>query len=304
MRLIEDKDRRQRAILNIIVLLVAFVGVAKRSQTLEETSTFENILIDSFAPIQTSVTSVRTQVSSFFDHYLANISASRKNVDLRKRVGDLENSINGFEELEKENKRLKDLLQFGQGIGYKKILAQVVAWDASSDFRVIRINKGLSNGVRLQSPVVTSQGLVGYIYRLTDHFADILTVLDNNNRVDGLIQRVRAHGIVEGFNNEKSIMKYVSRAEPIILGDVVITSGLGNIYPKGIHVGTVSRIERESYGITQNVEITPAVDFGRLEEVVILSAEGDEQKKREWEALDQMDEAQENQSRSNSGRGR
>ena len=109
---------------------------------------------------------------------------------------------------------------------------------------------------------------------------------------------MRAHGIVEGYNSEKSIMKYVSRAEPIILGDVVITSGLGNIYPKGIRVGKVSRIERESYGITQNVEITPAVDFGRLEEVVILVAEGDEQKKREWEALDQMDEDSEKQARS------
>lgn len=293
MRLIEDKDRRQRAVLNIIVLLISFVGVAKRNHILDETSAFENVLINSFAPIQSSVTSVRTEISDFFDHYVANLNASKKNIELHKRIAELESQINAFEELKKENIRLKNLLQFGQGLGYKKILAQVVAWDASSDYRVIRINKGLSDGVRLQSPVVTAQGLVGYIYRLTDHFADILTVLDNNNRVDGLIQRVRAHGIVEGFNNEKSIMKYVSRAEPIILGDVVITSGLGNIYPKGIEVGTVSRIERESYGITQNVEITPAVDFGRLEEVVILSAENDDQKKREWEALDQMDEAEE-----------
>lgn len=290
MRLIEDKDRRQRAILNVVVLLISFIGVAKRSQTYDETSAFENLLIDSFAPIQSSVTSIRTSVTGFFDHYVANLNASKDNVDLQKRVSELENQIYKFSEVQKENKRLKELLQFGSDIAFKKILAQVVAWDASSDYRVIRINKGLKDGVRLQSPVVTSQGLVGYIYRLTDHFADILTVLDGNNRVDGLIKRVRAHGIVEGYNNEKSIMKYVSRAEPIILGDIVITSGLGNIYPKGINVGTVSMIERESYGITQKVEITPAVDFGRLEEVVILSSEGDEQKRREWDALDQMDE--------------
>jgi rod shape-determining protein MreC len=298
VRLIEDKERRQKAVLNILVLLIAFVGVAKRSKTLDETSAFENILIDSFAPLQTSLTSIRTEVASFFDHYVVNINASKKNVSYQKRIDELEGEIAQFQELRRENKRLKDLLQFGTGVDYKKILAQVVAWDASSDFRVIRINKGLGDGVTLQSPVIKANGLVGYIYRLTDSFADILTVLDNNNRVDGLIQRVRAHGIVEGYNSEKSIMKYVSRAEPIILGDVVITSGLGNIYPKGIRVGKVSRIERESYGITQNVEITPAVDFGRLEEVVILVAEGDEQKKREWEALDQMDEDSEKQARS------
>ncbi|CAN0328813.1 unnamed protein product, partial [Chrysoparadoxa australica] len=158
VRLIEDKDRRQRAILNVVVLLISFIGVAKRSQTFDETSAFENVLIDSFAPIQSSVTSLRTRVAGFFDHYIANINASKENVDLRKRVGDMENQIFNFREVEKENKRLKDLLQFGSDIAYKKILAQVVAWDASSDYRVIRINKGLKEGVKLQSPVVTSQG--------------------------------------------------------------------------------------------------------------------------------------------------
>ncbi len=294
MRLIEDKDRRQRAILNFIVLFISLVGVAKRNYVLDETSLFENILIDSFAPLQSSVTSIRSEAGNFFDHYIANISASKNNIELKRKINDLDGRIFEFKELAKENKRLKKLLDFGEGISYRKVLAQVVAWDSNSDFKVIRINKGLKDGVQLQAAVVTSEGLVGYIYRLTDHFADILTVLDSNNRVDGLVQRVRSHGIIEGYNNEKSIMKYISRAEPIILGDVVITSGLGNIYPKGIKVGTVSRVERESYGITQNVEITPAVDFGRLEEVVILLSDEDEQKRREWAALDQMDEEADN----------
>lgn len=294
MRLIEDRDRRQRAILNFVVLFISLVGVAKRSYVLDQTSTFENFLIDSFAPLQSSVTSVRSEVGNFFDHYITNINASKGNIELRRKIDDLENKIFDFKELSRENKRLKKLLDFGDGITYRKVLAQVVAWDANSDFNVIRINKGLKDGVQLQAAVVTSEGLVGYIYRLTDHFSDILTVLDSNNRVDGLVQRVRSHGIIEGYNNEKSIMKYISRSEPIILGDTVITSGLGNIYPKGVRVGTVSRIERESYGITQNVEITPAVDFGRLEEVVILLSSEDDQKRREWEALDQMDEEADN----------
>lgn len=290
MRLTEDRDRRQRAILNFIVLFVSLVGVAKRNYVLDQTSSFENLLIDSLAPLQSSVTSIRSEVGNFFDHYIANINASKSNIELHRKIDSLENKIFAFKEVSRENKRLKKLLDFGDGITYRKVLAQVVAWDANSDFKVIRVNKGFKDGVQLQAAVVTSEGLVGYIYRLTDHFSDILTVLDSNNRVDGLVQRVRSHGIIEGYNNEKSIMKYISRAEPIILGDVVITSGLGNIYPKGVKVGTVSRIERESYGITQNIEISPAVDFGRLEEVVILLSDGDEQKRREWEALDSMDE--------------
>jgi rod shape-determining protein MreC len=188
----------------------------------------------------------------------------------------------------KENKRLKGLLRFGEEIPRKKILAQIVGWDAASDFKVLRINKGLKDGIQLQSTVITSQGLVGYIYRLTNSFSDIITILDSNNRVDGIVQRTRSHGIVEGFSGRTCQMKYVKRAEPIILNDLVLTSGLGNIYPKGLKVGSISHIERESFGITQQVEITPAVDFGRLEEVVVLVVEGDEQRRRELETLNDI----------------
>ena len=168
----------------------------------------------------------------------------------------------------------------------KRILAQIVSYDANSDFRVLRINKGSGDGIKLQSTVVTSDGVVGYIYRLTDHFADILTIIDTNNRVDVLVQRTRSHGIVEGYRASKCLMKYVSQTDPVILGDEVITSGLGNVYPKGLRVGSVTRIERESYGITQQIEVTPAVDFTTLEEVVVLSFENDDARRLEWQALD------------------
>ena len=294
MRLVEDQNKRLKFILNFIVIVIAFIGISRKSDTLRETSAFENIMIDSFAPVQKGVVFLNTQVTDFFQNYVANISASKENKNLKNQVGMLESKIFELSEIEKENQRLKKLLEFGGGIAYKRVLAQVVAWDGSSDFQVIRINKGFSEGVRLQSPVVTADGLVGYIFRLTDHFADILTILDSNNRVDGLIQRVRAHGIIEGYSGNKALMKYVSRTEPVILNDQVITSGLGNVYPKGIRVGRVTRIEKESFGITQQIELTPSVDFGRLEEVIVLVGENDQLRKKEWEALDQMDEGEGN----------
>lgn len=290
MSLVVDNRRRLKIFLNSIILIFSFIIFTKRQMVIKETSFFENLLVDTFAPIQRGVKSIHSEVTGFFTNYLINVNASKENDSLRNKINDLEGKLFELDEIEKENIRLKQLMEFGSEISHKKILAQVVAWDASSDFRVIRINKGFKDGVRLQAPVVTADGLVGYIYRLTDHFADILTLLDSSNRVDGIIQRVRTHGIVEGYSFERCLMKYVSRTEPIILNDVVITSGLGNIYPKGIRVGTVSRIERESYGITQHVEVTPVVDFGTLEEVAVLVGQGDEIKKKEWEALDKMDE--------------
>ena len=97
----------------------------------------------------------------------------------------------------------------------------------------------------------------------------MITILDQNNRIDGIIVRTRSHGIVEGYSNGQCIMKYVTRSEPIVEGDLVMTSGIGKIYPKAIRVEKFQRL-KESYGITQFVEIEPAVDFGKLEEVIVL----------------------------------
>ncbi|OIQ16846.1 MAG: rod shape-determining protein MreC [Bacteriovorax sp. MedPE-SWde] len=286
MKVALNEGSRLKIIINVLVISMALYGVSKRDVNVKETTIFENFMLDTLAPLQRGVTFVHHQVISFFDHYVTNVNASKENIALKSSVGDLKQHIFSLEQVEAENKRLKKLLQFGEDLQRKKILAQVVAWDSSSDFRVLRINKGHSDGIKLQSTVVTANGVVGYIYRLTDNFADILTILDPNNRVDVLINRTRSNGILEGYSGWRCMMKYVTRTDPVRLNDLVITSGLGNIYPKGLKVGNVSKVERESYGITQNIEVAPTVDFSKLEEVVVLVAEGNQRKKLEWQALD------------------
>lgn len=289
LKLVQDSTQRLKVVVTIVVLGFSFYRFAKRDFNYRETTFFEEFMIDSFGPVQRAFSMSQIWLSDLINHYLANVNASKENEELAQRIAKLESSLLATNEITKENQRLKELLKFGQTHTHQEILAQIVAWDASSDFRVIRINKGAADGVKIQSPVVTANGVVGYIYRLTDHFADVLTILDPNNRVDGIVARIRAHGIIEGYTNRRALMKYVTRTEPVILDDLILTSGLGNIYPKGLVIGKVDRIERQSYGITQHIEIRPAVDFSRLEEVVILISSADESKKREWTALDALD---------------
>lgn len=261
---------RLRLILNLIVLAISLYGISQKDPTVAGPTMFESLMIESFAPLQRGIYYVRDQISSFFDHYLFMVAADKENNILRKRVVELENTIYQLEELKRENDRLKELLRFGQEIPREKVLAQIVGWDSSSQFRVLRLNKGKDDGIVLKSSVVTHQGLIGHVYRLTAHHADVITILDQNMRVDAIVDRTRSHGIIEGFSPTLCVMKYVTRTEPVSVGDQVITSGLGNIYPKGLKVGTISRIERESYGITQLIEVTPSVDFRKLEEVIVL----------------------------------
>ena len=288
MNLVVSEKQRLKVVLNIIVLGMSLFNIFQREVLFDETSLFERTVIDSIAPIQRGVFSLRESVSSLFSDYLLNVSASKMNKDLRKQMADLNHQVFTYEEVRRENLRLKKMLQFAQTLPRHKVLAQVVAWDASSDFKVIRLNRGLEHGVKLQDPVITSDGLVGYVYRLTDNFSDVLTILDPNNRIDAIIERTRSHGIIEGRARGKCQMKYVSRTEPVILHDKVFSSGLGHIYPKGVVIGKVTKIQKESYGITQYIEIGPSDNFAQLEEVLILTTSGEYSYQKELKALDEL----------------
>lgn len=286
LRLINEHGFRVKLSINIFVLAVSLYGVSRWKIISDRTTPFERLMIDTFAPVQRTAYYIRERLHDLTTAYFLNVDATRKNVILQKQIDEQEKRIFEFREMELENQRLKALLQFGTTEESTQIMAQVVAWDASSDMRVLRINKGLKDGIKDQSIVVTAKGLVGYIYRISDHFADVLTILDSNNHVDVLVERTRSYGIVEGHRSNTCVMKYLIRTDPVILNDVVLTSGLGNIYPKGVSVGKITRIEKESYGISQYVEITPSVDFEKLEEVIVVVLHNQEVRDREWALLD------------------
>lgn len=254
----------------MIVGILALYGVAMQNYEVQSVSYFEGLLIEVLAPIQRGTLSFKERVTYLVDHYINIVNTSKENEQLRKTVLSLENEIFKQSEIHKENQRLKQLLQFGEEIKRERVLAQIVSWGSSSEFKILRINKGGNHGLKPMSPVITTTGLVGYVYKVGHNYSDILTILDQNSRVDTLLVRTRTHGIVEGRSNFKCSMKYVSRTEELNIGDAIITAGLGEVYPKGIKVGTVSKIDKKNYGITQDIEITPSVDFHKLEEVVVL----------------------------------
>lgn len=265
------KDRfKLKVFLNLLTLFLSLYGISHQSWEIRESSLFDKWLIELIGPVQRLSFIAKESTTGFFNNYVWLINASKQNKELTKKIKEMENKIFELKEIGQENIRLKSLLQFGEEIPRQKILAQVVAWDAGVNYKVLRINKGSNHGIKLKSAVITADGLVGQVLRISNNFSDVLTILDHNIRVDGIVERTRTHGIIEGYSNFKCVMKYVTRTEPVVLDDLIISSGLGNIYPKGIRIGRITKIERETYGITQFIELTPIVDFSKLEEVVVL----------------------------------
>lgn len=255
---------------NLIVLSLAIYGLSQKRFDLEEMTLFQRLVVEVVAPLQKGITSSREELGDLVDNYVRIVNTSKENVYLKEKIGRLENDLFQMEEIRRENFRLKQMLRYSEDIQQDKILAQVIGWDSANQFKVLRLNRGENDGIQLMAPVITHKGLVGYVYRLGSHYADVLTILDPNNRVDALIERTRTHGIVEGVFNHRCALKYVNRNEPIEIGDKMITAGVGGIYPKGIKVGIITDIDRETAGMTLGVEITPSVDFHKLEEVLVL----------------------------------
>lgn len=250
--------------------IISIYGLSQKKFTIGEMTLFQKVVTELLSPIQSGIVSSQQSFSSFIDNYFRIVNTNKENRFLRNKINSLEAELFQLQVAKKENARLKGLLNYSKEIPFEKIMAKVIGWDSSNQFKVLRINKGERDGIKALAPVITHQGLVGYIYRVGVNYSDILTILDPNNRVDSIVERTRTHGIVEGILNNRCVMKYVVKNEPLEIGDRLLTAGVGGVYPKGIKVGIVTQIHKENTGLTLNVELTPSVDFHRLEEVIVL----------------------------------
>ena len=269
LKLIQESSKT-KIVNNLMVGVLAIYGISQKQFNLSEPSLFHQIVTEVVSPVQEGLASSKQSLSSLWDNYLSIVDTSKENSILKKQISRLESDITSMEEMRKENLRLKRLLSFSEEVSHQKIMAQVVGWDSANEFKVIRLNKGTRHGIKAMAPVVTNQGLVGYVYRATENYSDVLTILDQNNRVDIVVERTRTHGIVEGVFNFKCALKYIMRNEHVEVGDKLITAGVGGIYPKGIKVGMITDISKENFGMTLSIEVVPSVDFDKLEEVLVM----------------------------------
>jgi len=222
------------------------------------------------APIQAGITYSIDFGTRLLQNYVLLVNTNQEYSNIMEENRKLLNTIHNYQEMEAENKRLRALLQFQDRIEDAKIVAQVIAKDVTSEFRSIRINKGAKAGIMKGMPVLTHEGVVGKVLRTTANYSDIIEMLDNLSSVDAIDQRSRARGVLEGATDFSCILKYALRTDDIQVGDTIVSSGLDGIYPKGMMLGTVLKVNKKNYGITQDVEVRPNVDFSKLEEVLVI----------------------------------
>lgn len=176
-----------------------------------------------------------------------------------------------------ENVQLRALLAFKQQHTYRSVSARVIGRDPSHWFSTILVDRGAADGVQRNDPVVTSDGLVGHVIETAGSWARVLLILDPRNAVGVAVERTREAGVAEG-QEKKTVLrvKYLSRDADIQPGDRVITSGLGQIYPRGLPVGTVISVRRTGVNLFQEALVKPAAGLNHLEDVLIILRGGAE----------------------------
>jgi len=205
-----------------------------------------------------------------WSHYFNLVSVSKENDALKKALANAHERDNQYREMALANHRLREFVALKKESPLRLVAAEIIAKDPSPWYKTVIINKGRNGGVAAGCPVIVPQGVVGFILSAGSHSSKVLLIVDRNSAVDALVQRTRARGLVQGTAGRLCRFDYALRKLDIKVGDPVVTSGFDGVYPKGIRVGYISKIVRRNAGLFQEVELTPYVDFTKIEEVLVV----------------------------------
>ena len=262
----------KKMVLIVGVILLIAVNIIVLSVNSRRYSTFglERIAISFISPFQELFTRTIGFSKDIWHQYFALASLARENAVLTTRLNQAAEKNNLLHETELANDRLRNLLDFQKNITELVVAAEVIGKDPSTWFKTVIIDKGEADGLTKGLPVVMPQGIAGQVIEVANHYAKVMLIIDRNSAVDSLVQRTRARGVVQGESTDQLQLAYVLRKKDVQVGDIVVSSGLDGVYPKGLRIGQVTEVIEHEADIFHEVFITPFVDFEKLEEVLVV----------------------------------
>jgi len=265
-----DLRKRRGTLVIISLVLCTVVLIVLQISGRYGGDELHNVGLRPLSPWQRALHGIVDSVGTVFKNHVLLVNLKEENRQIREEVRRLKRENAELRESAQTLERLQRLLLLKAKVPAPMIAAEVVAYSPSAWFRTIVINKGQRDGVRKGLPVVTLEGVVGKVIRISPSSSVVLLVIDRNSSVDSLAQRTRTRGIVEGEGGGRCYLRYVPRTEDIQVGDHIVTSGLGGIFSKGLSMGEVVKVEKKAYGLFQDIEVMPSADLSRLEEVMVI----------------------------------
>ena len=261
-------------IIGIIITIIILIFVVIFSNGENNATFIENVASKLVMPVQNGLTYLKNKISGN-DTFFTDINNLREeNEELKAQNSELEQSLRELENIKTENETLKEYLNLTEKYGeYKTIPAYVINRDISNYTKTIIINVGTDDGIEENMTVIADQGLVGHVVSVTNSTAKVQTIIDTGSSVSCMMsateESIVCKGTLDSHNELKAM--YIPTDYNMIQGDSVETSGLGGIYPKGIHIGTVKKVENTQNITDRYAVIETAIDFDKLSTVLVIN---------------------------------
>ena len=254
------------------LIIATFIGLfmlMSETHTNEGTSRFQSVVQTLTYPLQASVNSVASTFKNLWYSYISLIDVNEENKLLRQQLLDMEEKMNQHIENSVQFLRLRNQLLFASKKITEKIFAEIIGESADNNHDISLINRGSNQLVQRNYVVLRKEGLVGRIQSVSPFQSSVQLITDHRSRVSALIQRNRIRGLIYG-THEGLEMRQINQHANIKIGDRIISSGLGGLYPKGLLIGWVKEIRRQKHELFKTAILDSAVDFKQIEEVFVI----------------------------------
>jgi rod shape-determining protein MreC len=269
--------KNYRTIIFVGVIFAAALILLSYSLKYDSSTSFvKKIVLEAAAPVQKILNASIEGVSNAWMRYIHLVGLEADNRILKNKIAALQTELILYKEGYLEAQRLQKILSLQNDYHHSSIAARVIGREQAALSKTFWINKGSAHGLKSGMPVIVPPGLIGRLTDVSWHSSKVLLLIDENSNVDALIQRTRVQGIVRGAGSRGCVVRYISKIQDVKEGDVIMTSGMSNIFPKGLLIGTVSHVDHRDVGLFLKIRVTPFVDFSTLEEVLILAADQQE----------------------------
>lgn len=268
-----------------LVLLGALIALAVAVRSLEDKDEDDYTVLDRavvtlVTPLQSGLRYVLDGVSHGYERYVANVNAAERNDKLGAELAEVRRRLVAMDEIKRENSRLSALIALRErSTDVEYLAARVIGNSTSALFRSVRIDIGSNDGVVRGMGVLSAEGVVGRVMNVAAGSSEVMLIVDAASSVDVLVARSRARGRLRGLGDETALtarIDYVSRSANVEERDTILTTGAGKVFPKGLLVGWVSKVDRVEHGLYQEVMIEPAAKLLAMDEVFVVKAFGPE----------------------------
>jgi rod shape-determining protein MreC len=263
-------DIRQRSgYLFLAVVLGQIILISAQVNSRTGMPVLEAVTFGVYAEAQRVTGGVLSGVRRVWTGYIGLWRAQAENAELKRRLAAVEVELQEQRALADRTRALEQLLELRDRSNLKTIGAEIIAAGASLDFRTVTIDKGRRDGLHRDMAVIAAAGVVGRVVVPSPRAAKVQLLIDRNAAAAAIVERSRAQGVVMGGGDNRLRMEYVSELADVTAGDLVVTSGIDGIFPKGAVIGRVESVDKAG-GAYRRIVIRPAVDFNSLEEVLVV----------------------------------